>query len=111
MPSATRAATAYRFPGRRPRALLFGIVGRGFAEGAGGPLHQERFDEQVNVAVEHAVDVSDLLFGSMILDQLIRMEDVAANLAAKRDVLLRAADLIELCLLLLELDVVQPRLQ
>ena len=43
----------------------------------------------VDVAVEHAVDVADLLLGPVILDELIRMQDVAADLAAERDLLLQ----------------------
>ena len=48
---------------------------------------------------------------AVVLDHLVRMQDVAADLAAEGDVLLLAAELIELRLLLLHLQVVEPRLQ
>ena len=47
----------------------------------------------------------------MVLHHLIRVEDIAADLAPEGDVLLFAADLIELLLLLLQPAVVQPRPQ
>ena len=47
----------------------------------------------------------------MVLHQLIRVQHVAANLVAERNLLLRAADLIELRLLLFHPDIEQPRLQ
>ena len=65
----------------------------------------------VDVAVEHPVHVADRLLGPVILHQLVRVQDVAADLAAERDVALLAADLIELRLLLLHLQVEQARLQ
>jgi hypothetical protein len=51
-------------------------------------LHQVRLDEHVDVAVQHAIDVADLLLGPVILHELIRVQHVAANLAAERDLLL-----------------------
>src|SRR4029079_17763479 len=59
------------------------LVGRVDPERAAGLLHQIRLDEPVDVAVEHAVHVADLFLGPMILHQLIRMEHVAADLAAE----------------------------
>src|SRR3954471_21833645 len=69
-------------------------------------LHQEALDEHVDVAVEHAVDVADLLLRAVILHELVGVQHVAADLAAERDVLLRAADLLELLLILLDLQIV-----
>ena len=73
--------------------------------------HQVRLDELVDVAVEHAVDVALLVLRAVVLDHLVRVQHVAADLAAEGDVLLLAADLSQLGLLLLHLQVVQPRLQ
>ena len=47
----------------------------------------------------------------MVLHHLVRLKDVAANLAAEGDVALLAADLLQLRLLLLHLQIVEPRLQ
>ncbi len=48
---------------------------------------------------------------AVVLDHLVRLQHVAADLAAEGDVLLLAAELIELRLLLLQLQVVEARLQ
>ena len=55
-----------------------------------------------------AVHVADLHLGAVVLHQLIGLQHVAADLAAEGDVLLGAADLIELGLLLFQLQVVEP---
>ena len=47
----------------------------------------------VDVAVEDAVDVADLHLGPVVLDHLVRLQHVAADLAAEGDVALLAADL------------------
>src|ERR1043165_765700 len=87
------------------------ILGRRLTERAAGALHQVALDEHVDVAVENAVDVADLLLRPVILHHLVRMQDVAADLAAEADLLLDAADLRQLRLVLLHLDVVKARLQ
>src|SRR5947208_5981705 len=87
------------------------FVWRRLAERAARFLHQVALDEDVDVAVEHAVDVADLLFRPVILGELIRVQHVAANLAAEADLLLDTADLVELGLVVSHLDVVEPRLQ
>src|SRR4051812_27806625 len=92
-------------------SLVKVVVWSRLAERAARLLHQVRLDEHVDVAVEDAIDVADLLFRPVILDHLIRVKDVAADLMAERDFLLRAANLVELRLVLLDLDVVEPRLQ
>src|SRR5438309_10379939 len=81
------------------------------AERAARTLHQVGLDEPVDVAVENPVDVADLLLGAVVLHELIRMQDVAPDLAAERDLLLGAADLIEPRLLFFQLEVVEARLQ
>src|SRR5258706_3947785 len=53
------------------------VVGRVDAERAARFFHQIGLDEDIDIAVEHAVHVADLLLGAMILHQLIRMQHVA----------------------------------
>src|SRR5262245_29319207 len=109
---------------RRPRRRVFAtsalfavfasvnvVVWRLGAECPARALHQIGFDEHVDIAVEDAVDVADLLSRAVILDELVRVQHVAANLAAERDLLLGAADLIQLGLLLFQLEIVQPGLE
>ena len=102
MPAATRRARRGRFDAA-PLLHSSSSADR-LAERAARLLHQKRLDERVDVAVEHAVDVADLLLGAVVLDELIRLQDVAADLAAERDLLLDAADLVQLRLLLLHLQ-------
>src|SRR5205823_6378201 len=71
--------------------LLVGLVGRR-EQRAGGLLHQVRLDERIDVAVEHAVDVAGLLLGAQVLHQLVRLQDVIADLRTERDVALLAAE-------------------
>src|SRR5205823_13557166 len=68
---------------RTSRSLNVFINGR--AERATRFLHQVRLDEDVDVAVEDAVHVADLLLRSVTLHHLVRMEHVAADLAAEAD--------------------------
>ena len=95
MPAATKDRGS---AGRRPdrsRPLVNVLVDRFDAERAARLLHQIALDERVDVTVEHAIDVADLLLRAVILDEPIRMQHVAANLVAERDVFLDAADLLE----------------
>jgi hypothetical protein len=105
-PSATENA-----PERRALAVSQRRRRAARAERSARTLHQVGLDEHVDVAVQHAIDIADLLFGPVILHELIRVQHVAANLAAERDLLLGAADLIELGLLLLHLQIEEARLQ
>src|ERR1035437_7697532 len=117
MPVATRAADRPRdrrgSPKRRRRegGSVDIFLGRSLAEGSVGLLHQIGFDERVEIAVEHAADVADLLLRPMILHHLVRVQHVAADLAAEGDALLLAADLIELGLVVLHLQIVEAGLQ
>src|ERR1041384_869112 len=102
IPSATKNAE---------RRGLVNVLVDGRGEGPAGFFHQVRLDELIDVPVEHAVDVADLLLRPEVLDELIRLQHVAANLAAERDLLLRAANLIELRLILFQLQIVEARFQ
>ena len=54
-----------------------------------GQLHpQVGFDEAVEVAVEHGAGVADLVIGPQVLDELVGLEDVRADLAAEADLAL-----------------------
>ena len=52
-------------------------------------------DEFVDVAVEHAADVARLDLGAQVLDHLVRLHHVAADLAAPADLGLLAGDRVE----------------
>jgi hypothetical protein len=51
-------------------------------------LLQIRLDERIDVAVHHLLHVGDLELGAVVVDHRVRLEDVAADLAAERHVLL-----------------------
>src|SRR4051794_26586903 len=113
MPAATKnAPPPEREPFRRASPSSVNVFfGRRLPERAAGALHQVALDEDVDVAVENAVDVADLLLRPVILHHLVRMQDVAADLAAEPDLLLDAADLRQLRLVLFHLDVIEARLE
>lgn len=74
-------------------------------------LHQVRFDEPVEVAVHHRVDVAGLVLRAQVLHELVGLHHVAADLASPFDAFLGAFDLVELLALLLQLDLVELRFQ
>ncbi len=74
-------------------------------------LHQVRLDEAVDVAVHHRVDVADLVLRAQILHQLVGLHHVAADLTPPLYPFLGALNLVELRALLLQLDLVELRLQ
>src|ERR1051325_7288466 len=76
------AASATAATSARIGPLVF-IGRRRSAEGAAGYLQQIRLDERIQITVEHAMNVADLHLGAVIFDHLIRLQHVAANLAAE----------------------------
>src|SRR6266481_7576296 len=99
IPAATKTAPPAP-PTRGPRGpreggLVNVVVGRSLPERAAGALHQISLDEDIEVAVEHAVDIAHLLLRAVILHELIRVQHVAADLRPEGDVALGAAELIE----------------
>ena len=58
-------------------------------------------DEAVEVAVEHGAGVADLVAGPQVLDELVGLEDVGADLAAEADLALLVVLLGEVGLALL----------
>src|SRR5437764_941485 len=78
--------------------------------GPPGP-EQVGLDERVEVAVQHGLDVADLEPRPVVLDQLIGLKRVRADLAAERDLLLLAGELRELLTLLLLSELEQARLE
>src|ERR1043165_3053548 len=76
-----------------------------------GALREVGVDELGEIAVEHALHVADFVSGPQVLDQLIRLQHVRADLAAEGDVLLLPLDALLLLLPLLDLDLVEPRAQ
>ena len=74
-------------------------------------LLQVRFDERIDVAVHHALHVGNLELGAVVVDHRVRLEDVAADLAAEAHVGLRRVQLRLLLRLLVRLELIEPVLQ
>src|SRR3954470_10685140 len=89
---ADRPARCSPPPAFAPSVLIKVVVWRRLAERAARLLHEIRLDEQVDVAVEHTVHVAHLLLRTVVFHHLVRVQDVAADLAAERDLLLDAAN-------------------
>src|ERR1019366_7343629 len=68
-------------------------------------------DEAVKVAVEHALRVARAHAGAQVLHHLIRLQHVAADLAAPADLALLAVKPLHLRALLVEFLFVEPRLE
>src|SRR6266542_1006975 len=79
--------------GARPRAL------------------EEGLDEWIEAAIHHGFDIADFNAGAVVLDDLVRVERVAADLAAEGDVLLLAREVGQLLLLLLLVELVETCLE
>ena len=73
--------------------------------------HQEDLHEVVKVAVEDALRVGGLVAGAQVLDHLVGMKNVAADLGTPLDLLFLAFELGLLFLTLLEFDVIKSRFQ
>ena len=58
-------------------------------------MAQPALDKGLEVSIEYIVDVTGFMLGSMILDHLVRMQDIGANLAAKSDIALGALESIQ----------------
>jgi hypothetical protein len=65
-------------------------------------------DELVEAAVEDRLRIAGFVLGPVILDELVRVQDVAADLAAEVGLLRRAALLSQLPLPLLLLELREP---
>src|SRR5205823_1369394 len=114
-PCARKASSfSRRWRIRSLRSSLTGAPRRrllpGSCLGPPGP-EQVGLDERVEVAVQHGLDVADLEPRPMVLDQLIGLKRVRADLAAERDLLLLAGELRELLALLLLSELEQARLE
>src|SRR4030095_1477727 len=71
------------------------------AEGPPCPLHQIGLDEGVEVPVKDSIDVADLHLRAVVLDHLVGLQHVAANLTAESDAALLATEPFETDLLFL----------
>src|SRR5262245_20574964 len=103
MPSATKNAERPVLLGRS--SVL--VVGNRLTERSTRSLHEVRLDEAIDVAVQYAGDVAHLFLRPVILHELVRVQNIAANLAAERDVLLHTANLLQPGLLLFEPQIIQ----
>src|SRR4051812_44552853 len=72
---------------------------------------EPRIDETVEVAVEHPLRVARADAGAEILHHLVRLKNVAANLAAPADFAFFTVELVHLGPLLVLLFLVQPGLE
>ena len=61
---------------------------------------EEGLDEGIEAAIHHGFDIADFNTGAVVLDDLVRVEGVAADLAAEGNVLLFAREVGQLLLLL-----------
>src|SRR5262245_22445522 len=104
------AATATAVASARISPLLFISTCRS-AECTACLVQQIGLDKWIEVSVEHSVDVANLHLRPVVLDHLIGLQDVAADLAAEADFLFRAGDLLELGRLLLHPEIEQPCLE
>ena len=50
--------------------------------------HQIGLDKFVDIAIKHAVDIADFKLGAVVLDHLIGLQNIGANLAAPGDLFL-----------------------
>ena len=87
----------------RRRAGAHGVADRQAASSCASRSPPEvGLHERVEVAVEHGVDVAGLVLGPQVLDHLVRLQHVGADLAAEADLGLAAAgDGVQLLLALL----------
>ena len=46
---------------------------------------EHRFDEAVDIAIHHGLDIAGFMTGAEVFHHLVRLEDVAADLAAPAD--------------------------
>ena len=65
-------------------------------------------DELVQVAVQNALRIADLDVGAVVLDQLVRVQDIAPNLTSEVGLLHRTALLGQLRFALLLLQLGEP---
>src|SRR6202043_2021393 len=93
--SALLLCAAARTAGRRPRA----------------PEQQVSANKWGEVAVEDFLDVAALEFGAVVLDQLVGLKGVGADLAAEADFGLGGVELAELFAALFDLTFVNLRLE
>src|SRR5512138_438058 len=82
------AASAMTAANARMTTLVL-ICRCGRAQRTTGLLQKVRLDERIEIAVEHPIDVANLHLRAVILDHLIRLQHVAANLAAEPNLFLR----------------------
>src|SRR5712691_6521323 len=71
------------------------------------PIRQIRFHESTEIAIEDARRVAHFVAGAEVFDELVRLEDVRADLRAEGDVLLLPLQLLLLLLPFLDLDLVE----
>ena len=71
---------------------------------------QIRFDEGIQVTVQDGVDIAFLVFGAVVLDEAVRLQDVRADLAAPGNILLGIQDFLGFFLTFIFFQLIEPGL-
>src|SRR5690606_18967958 len=95
--------------GRKPEALIH--VCNLDRPAALDPLRQGRLDERIYFTIQDCVGIAALHSGAKILDQLVGLQHVGADLMTPADVGLAGRFLVGLLFALLELKLIQTRLE
>src|SRR5438876_965858 len=107
---APRSAESFSCRGRISSFASSGLTGPPLGLASARP-EQVGPDQPVEVAVHHRLDVADLEPRPVVLDELVGMKRVRADLTAEGDLLLLAGELGELLALLLVRELVEPRFE
>src|SRR5437667_196533 len=107
---APRSAESFSCRGRISSFASSGLTGPPLGLASARP-EQVGPDQPVEVAVHHRLDVADLEPRPVVLDELVGMKRVRADLTAEGDLLLLAGELVELLALLLLRQLVEPRFE
>src|SRR5579871_3412086 len=96
-------------PARTPPCRGYPRLGR--LARCADPLGERGGHERIEIAVEDTARVGGLHVRPQVLDHLIGLQDVGADLVAPADVALGGLDLGRRCFASLQLDLVEPRAQ
>ena len=73
--------------------------------------HQENLHEIIQISVKNTLSIGSLVTSTKVLDHLVRMKHIASDLRAPLNLLLLTLELSLLLLTLLQLDIIETRLQ
>ena len=87
--------------------MALGQLGWSAGSAPVAPHSQIGADKGLQVAVNYAIDVSDLSFRTVVFDQTIRLENIGANLRAEINIELGVLDFPGRLALFLHLELIQ----